>query len=188
MKEIIRPAVILLLITAVAGALLGFVSEVTKEPIALQEEKTRSEAMKAVAPDADEFQILENIDTEGTSISSVYTALKGGEECGYVITVNPSGFGGVVSTMVGFNLEGASTGLKVLSHAETPGLGAKSTEPAFYGQFTTEKQFPLSVLKTGTPSENEILAITSATITSTAVTDGANEAHEWLMNFIGGAK
>lgn len=196
MKDIIRPAVILLLITAVSGALLGMVSEVTKGPIAVQEEKTRSEGMKEVAPDADEFKLdeeaqkkIENKEYgENSTISSVYISYKGGEQIGYVITVNPSGFGGAVGTMVGISMDQSITGLKVLmGHSETPGLGAKSTDPSFSEQYVGKSSFPLSVIKSGTPGDNEIAAITSATITSTAVTDGANEAYEWFINN-GGAK
>lgn len=185
MNEIIKPAGILLVITMVAAMLLGVVSEITKVPIAAQELKVKTEAMQAVLSDAESFEEV-NIEFTGT-ISAVSKGIKGGETCGYVITVAPSGFGGAVNTMVGFDPNGIVTGIRVLSHAETPGLGAKSTEPSFYEQFSG-KTAPINVIKNGTPKDNEIQAITSATITSTAISDGVNEAYEWLTNTgMGGA-
>ncbi len=185
MKEIVRPAAVLLIITAVAAALLGFVSETTKVAIEEQTAKTQAEAMQAVLPDADEFKKDEAAKLSGT-IVSVNVGYQGGEICGYVINVQPSGFGGPIDTMVGISADGSIMGMKVLSHSETPGLGAKSTEPAFYEQYAG-KQAPLNVIKSGTPKDNEIQAITSATITSSAVTSGVNEAYDWYSNNIGGA-
>ena len=139
MKEIVRPAVVLLIITAVAAMLLGIVSETTKAAIAEQSAKTEAEAMAAVMPeDGVEFETLydtANGDTIEGTIKKVAKATKGGETIGFVLTPAQSGFGGEVSTMVGVDLEGTVTGLRVLSHAETPGLGALSTSPDFYEQF-----------------------------------------------------
>lgn len=194
MKEIGVPAIRLFIISAVCALLLGFCSELTKPAIAEQTKKTQDEAMQAVLPEADSFALDEaaNLETELSTtqkipISSVNVGTKGGEVVGYVINVQPSGFGGVVDTMVGIGVDGEIKGLKVLSHSETPGLGAKSTEPAFYEQFTGKTSAPLTVIKSGTPGDSDIQAITSATITSTAVTNGANVAYDWYVNN-GGAK
>ena len=169
-KEVVKPAVVLLLISAVAAACLGVVSEITKEPIALQNEKTLNESMQAVMPEAGSFEQLTDAELTGT-ITAVYQADNGG----YVITTEPSGFGGVVSTMVGIDADGVITGLRVTSHSETPGLGAKSTEPDFYEQFTG-KSGSVAVTKDG----GEIVPITSSTITSRAVCSGAQEALDWV--------
>ena len=100
-QEVVKPAVVLLLISAVAAACLGVVSEVTKEPIAIQNEKTLNESMQAVMPEASSFEQLD-VEPTGT-ITAVYQADNGG----YVITTEPSGFGGVVATMVGIDADGA---------------------------------------------------------------------------------
>lgn len=168
-KEVVKPAVVLLLISAVAAACLGVVSEVTKEPIALQNEKTLNASMQAVMPEASSFEQLD-VELSGT-ITAVYQADNGG----YVLTTEPSGFGGVVSTMVGVGADGVITGLRVTGHSETPGLGAKSTEPDFYEQFTG-KSGSVAVTKDG----GEIVPITSSTITSRAVCAGAQEALDWV--------
>lgn len=168
-KEVVKPAVVLLLISAVAAACLGVVSEVTKEPIALQNEKTLNASMQAVMPEASSFEQLD-VELTGT-ITAVYQADNGG----YVLTTEPSGFGGVVSTMVGVDADGVITGLRVTGHSETPGLGAKSTEPEFYEQFAG-KSGSVAVTKDG----GEIVPITSSTITSRAVCAGAQEALDWV--------
>lgn len=168
-KEVVKPAVVLLLISAVAAACLGVVSEITKEPIRVQNEKTLNESMQAVMPEASTFEQLD-VEPTGT-ITAVYQADNGG----YVLTTQPSGFGGVVNTMVGIDADGVITGLRVTGHSETPGLGAKSTEPSFYEQFTG-KSGSVAVTKDG----GEIVPITSSTITSRAVCAGAQEALDWV--------
>lgn len=186
MNGIVKPASILMVITVVAGMCLGLISEVTKGPIAAQTKKTQDEAMAAVLPSADEFKLDEAAPLSGT-VKGINVAYKGGEICGYVINVQPSGFGGGIDTMVGINTEGVVEGVKILSLSETPGLGAIATEPEFYNQYAGKSSMPLTVIKSGTPGDSEIQAITSATITSAAITDGVNEAYEWFKKN-GGAK
>ena len=168
-KAIIKPAVVLLVIAGVAAALLGAVSEVTKAPIAAQEQKTLNESMTAVMPDASSFEQMD-VELTGT-VTAVYAADNGG----YVITTAPGGFGGAVNTMVGIGPDGVISGLRVTGHAETPGLGAKSTEPAFYEQFNGVSG-SVAVTKDG----GQIVPITSSTITSRAVCAGAQEALDWF--------
>ena len=107
-KEVVKPAVVLLLISAVAAACLGAVSEITAEPIALQNEKTLNESMQAVMPEASSFEQLTDAELTGT-ITAVYQADNGG----YVLTTEPGGFGGAVKTMVGVGADGVITGLRV---------------------------------------------------------------------------
>ena len=168
-NAVVKPAIVLLVIAGVAAGLLGVVSEVTAEPIAIQEKKTLDEAMAAVMPEASTFETLD-VELTGT-ITAVYEADCGG----YVITTAPGGFGGAVNTMVGIGEDGVITGLRVTGHSETPGLGAKSTTPEFYEQFTG-KTAPVAVTKDG----GEIVPITSSTITSRAVCSGAQEALDWV--------
>ena len=156
-KAVVKPAIVLLLISAIAAGILGVVSEVTAAPIAAQNEKSLNEGMQAVMPDASSFELLD-ADLTGT-ITAVY---KGDN-------------GGAVKTMVGIDADGTITGLRVTGHSETAGLGAKATDPSFYEQFTG-KSGSVSVTKDG----GEIVPITSATITSRAVCVGAQEALDWV--------
>lgn len=169
-KALIRPAGVLLAISAAAALLLGVISEVTKEPIAMQTQNTLNASMQAVMPDAAEFELLEDVELTDT-LTAVYKADTGG----FVITTAPGGFGGAVNTMVGIDTEGVVTGLRVTGHSETPGLGAKSTDPSFYEQYTGMSG-ELAVTKDG----GEVVPITSSTITSRAVTSGANDALAWF--------
>ncbi|WP_317854980.1 RnfABCDGE type electron transport complex subunit G [Chakrabartyella piscis] len=172
-KEIVKPAVMLFIIAAVAAMCLGVVSEVTKEPIAVQNQLVLNSSMQAVMPEANSFEELE-IEASGT-ITGAYKSDNGG----FVVTAAPSGFGGAVGVMVGIDADGIVTGLRVTSHSETPGLGAKSTEPDFYEQFTgiDTAAGTIAVTKDG----GEIVPITSSTITSRAVASGASEAVAWFV-------
>ena len=168
-KAVVKPAIVLLVIAGVAAGLLGVVNAVTAAPIAAQEQKALNDGMAAVMPEASNFV---PVDAEYTgTITGIYEADCGG----YVITTEPGGFGGAVKTMVGVDADGVITGLRVTGHSETPGLGAKATDPSFYEQFTG-KVSPVAVTKDG----GEIVSITSSTITSRAVCVGAQEALDWV--------
>lgn len=179
MNQITIPAIKLFIISFVCALLLGLCSEITKEPIAAQEKKTQDDAMMAVLPNA----TFEEIEFEPSGTITMVNQAKdsSGNVIGYVINCAPSGFGGNVGMMVGVDTEGVITGLRVLSHSETPGLGALSTDPSFYEQFSG-KSGNLAVNK----DNGDIVAITGATITSRAVTSGANEAIEWVSQKVGG--
>jgi electron transport complex protein RnfG len=175
MKENIRLGAILLIITAIAGLLLGAAHSVTLEPIAKQEQMTKATAMKEILPKADEFKVKE-VALEGT-IKEVNEGTTSGKASGYAIKVAPKGYGGAIEVMVGISTEGKIEGIKILSHSETPGLGANAAKPKFSGQFAGKPiAKELAVVKAAPSADNQIEAITGATITSKAVTNGVNEA------------
>ena len=182
MQEIVRPAVILLIITAVAAALLGAVESITAEPIALANEKTQNEAMQAALPAASSFEDVYDASTaaEENKLDGTISLIKegldeSGATVGYVIVTNPGGFGGSVPTTVGIGMDGVITGISVTTPSETPGLGAKAAEPEFQAQFAGMSG-TLAVSKDG----GQVQAITAATITSRAVVTGVNEATTWF--------
>ena len=162
-------------ITLVAGALLGAVHAVTEEPIAQAAAKARIEAMESILPAFDNniVSTVENIDG-----LDVYTAENGGEMVGKAVeTYSDAGFGGRISLLVGFAADGTLTGYSVLSHAETPGLGAKM------GEWFSAEGTSHNVIGTGAPiavkaDGGEIDAITGATITSRAFAEAVNRARE----------
>ena len=164
-KAVVKPAIVLLLISAIAAGILGVVSEVTAAPIAAQNEKSLNEGMQAVMPDASSFELLD-ADLTGT-ITAVYK----GDNGGFVITTEPGGFGGAVKTMVGIDADGTITGLRVTGHSETAGLGAKATENSFRDQFIGATG-SVAVDKDG----GSIQALTGATITSRAIANAVNTA------------
>lgn len=148
-------------ITLVCSALLGVLHEVTAEPIkAAAEAKTQS-AIAAVLPEFDTLGELTQ--TDG---GSYYLAYKDEQIVGVAVNAKSSGFGGTLSVMVGFYPDGRICNTSVLEHSETPGLGAKCTDPAFSGQF---KDFDPAVKKLTVKKDGgDVDAITASTITSRA--------------------
>ena len=187
MKHILKPALSLFLIAAITTALLGFVFDLTKEPIESQNRLTRERTMREVLFQADSFRELEaKIDG---SIVKVYEGMVGDDIIGYVLELSPAGYSDKINLMVGIlREENQIAGMRILSHSETPGLGALAARPAFYERFNGLALNPLRVVKSSYPGPGEIQAITSATITTAAITDAVNEAMEWYRAYQGGSR
>lgn len=149
-------------ITLVCSALLAYVFTLTEEPINAAAQARTQAAIAAVVP---AFDTLEEASTQD---GIPYMAAKDadGNTVAYVLNAASVGFGGKLILMVGFLPDGTINAVRVLSHSETPGLGAKCTDQAFSGQFegfdTSSKV--LSVRKDG----GDVDAITASTITSRA--------------------
>ena len=167
--DVIKVAVILFVITAVAAAILAYVNKVTAPVIAENDKKAQEEAMRNVLPDGTIFGKMEFSGDENTSVIEAYLS-----DAGYAVKVAPNGYGGPISMMVGVNENLEVTGIKIISQSETAGLGAKCTDSRFKAQFIGKTE-NITVTKNGA-KENEIDAISSATITSKAVTKGVNDA------------
>ncbi len=177
-------SLVLLIISVLVALLLSFTNSITKEKISENKVKEQNEALFEVLPDAKDFEKVEFGENE--LVKTVYEAKSGNTLVGYCVNVTPSGYGGVLDIMVGINSDMTLSGIKIVSHSETPGLGAKSTDESFTNQFENKKtDVPLGVIKSGTPKDNEIVAISGATITSTAVKNGVNAAID-AARFING--
>ncbi|MCQ2517167.1 MAG: RnfABCDGE type electron transport complex subunit G [Lachnospiraceae bacterium] len=194
-KGIIKDTLIIFAITLVAGGILGFVYELTKEPIALQQEQAKSKACAEVFMEPDEngeltedvkltfseIPVDEKASADLTAsgytdayIDGVYEAYEeNGALYGYVLSVvDTKGYGGNINLYMGVSLDGTVQGISILSISETPGLGMRAEE-VLVPQFFNRKADSFTVTK-GEPNDSEISAITSATITSNAVTGGVN--------------
>ena len=188
MKQMMKDAMILFLITLISGAALGLVYEVTKEPIAQQKQKAKNEAYQNVFEAAEDFTEL----TEETyspdaltafvkengfdaSIDGVAQALSGdGSVLGYVITVTDhEGYGGDIQFTMGVADDGTLNGISLLSISETAGLGMRAGE-VLVPQFAGKQVEKFSYTKTGAASDDQIDAISGATITTNAVVNGVN--------------
>ena len=189
MKEIINLAFKLCIITAVAALALAFTNSITIDRIEEQIETENKLAREEVISPSDRFEQVEQeeiinyekkLGFENTEIiSEVFKNIVDDEVAGYTFKVLPEGYGGEMNILVGISTEGEITGLKVVGHSETPGLGAKATEESFQNQFAgMPTSTSLTVIKSGTPGDNEVQAITGSTITTQAVTDGVNAALE----------
>lgn len=181
---IFKLGIVLLIIAGVCGFILGGINQVTAEPIAIQAKKTIDEANKQILPSASIFEEKEGVElSEG--ILSLTEGKEGSEVKGYTLKVAPKGYGGAIEMMVGISFDGKLTGIKILNHSETPGLGANADKPEFANQYKDKSAEKLSVVK-GTAKDTEIEALTGATITSKAVTDGVNEAIEFYNSNLKG--
>ena len=181
MRESLKLGGILFLITAICCGLLGFVNNITTPIIAENKKVSEDQAMKVLVEEAKEF--VEVKDVKGETIKNLFIATADGKSVGSVAKVAPNGYGGEITVLVGFDLEGHIKGIKILSHSETPGLGANAAQDSFMSQFA-QKLPPLAVTKS-TPKDNEIVAITGATITSSAIVKGINEAAAYVTEHQG---
>lgn len=178
-KDAIVISLKLFIITAVAALCLAFVNKVTAPIIAENSVKAENEALRQVLADAEKFQPSEATDTsiEGVTVERVNVGFADGEVVGYVVTaVSNAGYGGNIKVMVGIDKNLAVTRIEILESSETAGLGANASKPKFADQFKGAKD-ALTVVK-GQAGENQISAISSATITSKAVTSCVNAALE----------
>ncbi len=185
MKKSYAAWAVLLAIALVASFLLGLTNEVTKDTIAEQQVARAEASRQALQPEADSFEQLEL--EEGSGLDSLYEAKKNGETIGLVATVLTQGFGGEVEVTAGFNKEAALTGISVggANFAETPGLGAKTKDPAFTDQFQGKTPRLKLIKADGEKGDNTVDAITAATRTSTAVTNAVNTAGEYVKTVLG---
>ena len=196
MKQIIKDALILFAITAVAGILLAFVNEITKGPIAQQELEKKEEACRAVFTDAVSFNMIPY--PEGDSlyvnwaeqfpqneIQKVYSAHDAaGQLLGYVITIsNKEAYNGEIVFSMGVRLDRTLNGIAILSTEETVGLGLEA-ENVLVPQFADKNVDSFVYTKNGAMQENEIDAISSATITTNAFVNGVNAGlayFDWVL-------
>ena len=172
LKWYIVPTVTLFVICLVATALLGFTNQITAPIIEQLAIDTEIKSRQIVFADAASFGEAKEVDG-----ASVVAALdENGEVIGHVVVNIAKGYGGDISVMTGVDAEGKVTGVNILSHAETAGLGAKAAEQSFRDRFIgLVNGITVSKDKAG---ENSIDALTGATITSRAVVSAVNAAIE----------
>lgn len=193
-SKIVGNALKLFVISLVAATLLGFIYEVTLNPIQEQNEKNKQKAYQIVLADAAVFkesdqvaQAVEKADEilikaadameyKGITIEEAVEAFNQEEQLiGYVLNITTAnGYGGDISISLGIKLDGTVTGVEILSINETAGLGMKATEPKFKNQFKDKKVEKFTYTKSGAKSEQQIDALTGATITTRAITNAVN--------------
>lgn len=175
-------------ICLVCSALLGLVNHVTAEPIAAANLAKTNSAIAAVVPEFDNVPSEEvmTVEVDGKQYK-VFPATYQGKVMGYAVEVMPTGFGGVIDMLVGFDAEtGVIYNTSVISHSETPGLGAKITETGagnFRAQF--DGMSPAATKFLVKQDGGDIDAITASTITSRAFTSGVAEAYKVYLTIKG---
>jgi len=184
--EMIKNAGILFLITLIAGLSLGFVNELTKEPIAYQKELKVQKACAAVFADAASFETFPSPGGSmgnGVEIGTIYKALaEDGTLLGYVINSTSSeGYGGNIALMMGVRMDGTVNGISLLEIAETPGLGMQA-EDVLVPQYAGKNVTSFIYTKSGALNDNEIDAISGATITTEALNNAVNGGLSYFNN------
>ena len=170
-SSFVNMTVCLLAICLVCSGLLAGVYALTAEPIAAAAAAKNEAAIMEVLPEtAVAIEEERTVEFEGASYAYNLAYDEVGNVVGCAINVAPVGFGGPIVIKVGFDVNGVIWNTKVLSQAETPGLGAKCVESSFSDQFKgfDPSQKNLAVKKDG----GDVDAITASTITSRAYTDG----------------
>lgn len=176
-------SLVLLIISVIVALLLSFTNSITVDKIAENTEIEQNLAKKEVLSEATSF---EDANVSDGIVKAVFNAKDDdGNIVGWCVNVKPNGYAGEIDLMVGITKDYKLSGIKVVSNSETAGLGAKSADKSFSDQFK-EKNLPISLIKNGAPKDDEIVALTGATITSTAVKNGVNASFEAVKKLGGG--
>lgn len=187
-KKIVHDALILTAFTLVLGFILGAVNEITKEPIAKANKAAQDAAYKEVFEEAASFEdnaeftaekaaeIIAKSDYSSDEIIGVADAMDdAGNVIGYVINVTShEGSQADITFSVGIKNDGTVNGYSITSISETPGLGMLVNEDDFKKQFNDKSAEAFTVVKSEPASDTEIEAVTGATISSRAITNGVN--------------
>ena len=203
LQNMLKEAGILFAITLIAGLMLGVVYELTKEPIRIQQKKAIQEACEAAFPTSEDDgpgidgfpqflfdssydytfdeAFLSELASDGVKIGTIYTvknyadALAGkATYCGHVVEVtSKNGYGGDIVLYVGVDFDGTVRGVSILELSETAGLGMEAPK-VLAPQFAGRNVDRFVYTKTGARADNEVDAITSATITTSAVVNAVN--------------
>lgn len=190
----------LFMITLIAGFALGLVHEITAPAIAAQEQKSKTEAYYKAFPEAEEFtediELSKQVENAGSvleengygkaAINEAFLAKDAsGKILGYVVRVTTEeGYKGGIVIALGYGLDGIVKGMEVTTINETAGLGSKAAEDSFTGQFVGKKVEQFEYTKTGSAKDNQVDAISGATITSSAVVNEVNAGICFITNYM----
>ncbi len=199
-NKIIHDAVILTVITLIAGFLLGLVHDITLEPIAKANYDKEQTAYRNVFADAASFEEYAEFDVDAATktaadagyandlVEGAQVALDdAGNTLGYVITVTSTeGSQANITLSMGITVNGDLNGYATTSISETPGLGSKVADADFKSQFEGKNVEAFEVTKTGASADNQIDALSGATISSRAVTNAVNAGLAYFRSIGGG--
>lgn len=181
MRDMIKPSLSLFIICLITAFCLAFVNSITKDTIAERAEKDAEEQRRLVMSEADTFEKLDGWEEKDQSglVKEAYAAYRAGNLAGYVFNAAPKGFGGEIAVTVGINVNSRITGVKIGSNSETPGLGSKTADDGFTAQFTdSDINKDFVVVKRPPSAENDIQAVSGATVSSSAVTNAVSASAE----------
>lgn len=180
MKTALNMALRLTLICAVAAFALANVDEVTKGPIAASEAKAQREAVEAVLPAFAQLAI-DTLQTESSGPRFYYSGVGDSGISGTALSATSGlGYSGEIEIMMGIDLAGIISGVRILRHAETPGLGANYADPDLLEKFYMGRAINANwkLTKDG----GEVDAVTGATVTGRAIADAIERGAAQYMN------
>ncbi len=182
-SEVITPTAVLAIICVVVTLALSSTNLLTVGKIEALAIETQNKAMAKLV-EADEY--VEH--TATTSVGDVVynAAIKGGETIGLIFVTKANGYGGAISVMTAVDMQGKVIAIEILAaDDETPGLGQNVTKPDWYGQFAgLVKDITVVKGNNANTENNEINAVTGATISSRAVTTAVNQALDCAAEII----
>jgi electron transport complex protein RnfG len=196
--NMVKLGLILAAFATAACVMLTFVYDGTKTVIEERQKADRLHALEDLFPNADSFEEVSGISSPdpAVTVESASSALKNGKIIGAALNLSRTAYSGSIKTMVGVSADGTITGVKIMEHTETPGLGANAGSSkyfvdrangiTFYGQFAGKKVTdPFEV-------KRDVAVISASTITSTAVSASVKAAGlavtEWLAKLPGGVR
>jgi len=181
---------------AVACVMLAFVYAGTSKIIAGRVAADQQAALNEIFPDADSFDPVQNVTSPDPSVSieSAYLAKRNGAAVGMALKVSRAGYSGPIVLIAGVSVDKRITGVKIMEHSDTPGLGANAASPSyfvdrskgitFYGQFAGKSVADPFAVK------GDVVAVTASTITSRAVAAAVKAAGQAAVSWLstGGSK
>lgn len=174
MKETIKLGLILLIITVVSAGVLAISNNLTKDKIAELEIAGSLASLKEIFDESKTFKLIDEtkqneIIASNGSVVEIFEVYDGDNLYGYAIKTKSKGFGDTdMIIMSGFSQDGNLTGIRILEHSETEGIGSKATKPEFIDKFVGK----------GADSEITVDNISGATYTTKGVLAGVNAARE----------
>lgn len=172
----------LTVIGIISAVALSFVFQWTNPYILKHQAEARRQAVRSVIPEAEEF---EEVEKNGNTFYEGYDS--GDNRVGIAMIASGPGYQNVIEIMIGVNInEQEIYGIKILTHEETPGLGARITGAEFKSNFENKEFGDYSVVKREPQSEMEVEAIAGATISSNSVTKIVENAIQQIQEAYGG--
>lgn len=188
MNQTVRFAAVLLIFGAIAGGVLAFSNSMTAPIIAERAKQESFGAYAELITEADNFapipeEKLAEIMAENTFVLEVFEAKKGEEVVGYAFRTKSAGYGGDIIIASGFNVDGTIAGIKVLENSETPGLGTKIADEDYTSSYLGKSSANDLVLAASPSADNEVLALSGATISASGAMAGVNGARKAYLNY-----
>ena len=187
--KVVKYGLVLLIVGVVAGGILAYSNSLTAPIIAEQEKAGSFAAFQEIFTDTNDFVaidegLLSEIIGNHATVQEVFEVKEGDEIVAYAFNTVSGGYGGGITTISGFNLDGTIQGIRIIDNSETPGLGTKIVDDPAYQESYVGKSVSEDLNLSASPaSESEVLLLSGATVSAEGVLNGVNDAREAFVNF-----